>query len=123
MTRDNRQPEGWIFDSSDPDAGMDFTGFASFDGDDLPFGLRDASDQGLIGEAPRVYVRRRRTASDEDDDDELRPPGRLRQAMVVVVTLLLIFAILATSLLPGLLAAERNHYLRELPPPTVQPRI
>ncbi|MBC8170125.1 MAG: hypothetical protein H7X77_00565 [Anaerolineae bacterium] len=70
--------------------------------------------------APR-YVRRYETI----EDDEIEITGKhslFQRVMLVVITLLLIFAILATSLLPGFLAAERNYHLRNLPPPTTLPR-
>lgn len=59
------------------------------------------------------------------EDDEIEITGKrslFQRVMLVVITLLLIFAILATSILPGFLAAERNEYLRRLPPPTTLPR-
>jgi hypothetical protein len=57
-----------------------------------------------------------------DDNLDPDPPRLWRRVLFIVITLLLVFAILATTILPGLLAAERNDILRDLPTPTVIPR-
>ncbi|MBC8098117.1 MAG: hypothetical protein H7Y11_01625 [Armatimonadetes bacterium] len=62
---------------------------------------------------------------ERDWEDDATPPyiRLLQRVLFVLLTLLIVFAILATSILPGLLATERNEYLRELPPATTMPRI
>lgn len=60
---------------------------------------------------------------EDDYEDELyEPPKRWRRVLFVLISLLLIFAILATTIIPALIAADRNEILRRLPTPTVLPR-
>ena len=83
--------------------------------------LTDAPADEIAPVSPR-YVRRYITTEAAEDIEPLGKPSLFQRVMLVVITLLLIFAILATSILPGFLAAERNEYLRRLPPPTILPR-
>jgi hypothetical protein len=77
-----------------------------------------AEDAAVIN--PR-YVRR--YVALEDEEIEITGKRSLTyRVTLLIVTLLLIFAILATSILPGFMAAERNYHLRNLPPPTTLPR-
>jgi hypothetical protein len=61
---------------------------------------------------------------EEDNfEEELdKQPHLWRKVLFVIITLVLVFAILATTILPGLLAAQRNDYLRTRPTPTILPR-
>lgn len=60
---------------------------------------------------------------DEDELEELDERPRIwRRVLLIVISLILIFAILATTILPAILAAERNDFLRNLPTPTTLPR-
>jgi hypothetical protein len=59
----------------------------------------------------------------ETDEIESLRSRVVRRIIVIVITLLLVFAILATTILPGFAAARRNEELRQLPPPTIMPRL
>lgn len=52
--------------------------------------------------------------------EEIRRPLWWR-VTVVVITLLLIFAILATTILPGIIAASRRAEMQSRPTPTLLP--
>lgn len=57
------------------------------------------------------------------DSDEPTPFQKaVRRIVVVIISLLLIFAVLATTYMPGILAARRNAEIRTLPTPTTMPR-
>jgi hypothetical protein len=96
-----------------------------------PYDLLDPPD--LFTDVPTngtLVVRPARTARyrylDPDDVDyEDRPTGLspARRWMLIIVTLIVITALVATTILPGLLAARYNNARQMLPSPTVLPRI
>lgn len=83
--------------------------------------LTDAPADEVTPVSPR-YVRRYVIMEDVEDSEPLGKRSLFQRVMLVLITLLLIFAILATTILPGFLAAERNYHMRRLPPPTILPR-
>jgi hypothetical protein len=72
---------------------------------------------------PAQRIRYRYEADDGYDDQ--RPSGLspARRWLLIIITLIVITALVATTILPGLLAARYNNARQTLPPPTTLPRI